>query len=293
MRDFKPRLGKLPLSRVLGTLCLFILIDMIFNEGSPTFMLGVVAGIYFFGEVSWFLYKRYTQIINHRRLKSYGLSVAWLQHSHLHEEMQPIEFLGLWEDSLSKYEWRQEFINLLQQANFYCIYDTLVTPNRLRWNLELNLLDSWTPDEKLSAVITLMTGLPEDQPWRMYRDDNLVKIETYMYEVEGPVLSFDNNPAPASHFWYVFQNDLIWLLDQVWHYNTPAFKQGVVDHIYFDLPAKFPLSNNGYLTVERDGDKVKATTYSSDNKAGESTYYNNEEECWAVWRHAVDMKEVN
>lgn len=293
MNDFKPKLQNIPLSRFLAVLCVLILIDMLFNDGSPTIKLGLICLFYLIGELIYIGYKRYTQIINHRRLKSYGLSVAWLQHSYLHTQMRPVDFMGMWESSLCNYNWRQEFVNSLQQAEFYCIYDTMVSPNRLRWNLDIILPDKWNDDNKLSAVITLMTGLPEDQPWRVYRDENKIKIETYMYEVDGAVLSFEQNPAPASHFWYVFQNDLIWLLDQVWSYNTPLFKPGVVDHIWFELPAKFPLPNNGYLYIESEDNKIKATAFNSDGLKGESVLYNNQEECWSVWRHAVDMKEID
>lgn len=287
MKDFKPKLPLFPYMRMLIALCVFVLVDIVFNDNSPSLGMFAVSGLYVVGELSLFGYKRYKQVINHRRLKSYGLSVAWMQHPELHEIMKPIEFMHMWEHSLCNDSWRNKIIEMLQQAEFYCVYDTLVTPNRLRWNLDIKLQDEMSEDEKLSVVITLMTGLPEDQPWRVYREDDSLRIETYMYEIEGAVTSFDNNPAPALHFWSVFQNDLVWLLDQAWVYNKPQFKQGVVDHIWFELPAKFALPNNGILQVEEAGDKIKATTFDSNGKAGESQLFHNASECWAVWRHAV------
>lgn len=287
MPDFKPKLQMFPYMRMLVALCTFVLVDIVFNDNSPSIGMLLVSAIYILGEVSLFGYKRYKQVINHRRLKSYGLSVAWLQHPDLHEVMKPIEFMQLWEHSLCNANWRNKIVEMLQQAEFYCVYDTLVIPHRLRWNLDIKLSESMTEDEKLSSVITLMTGLPEDQPWRVYREDDSLRIETYMYEIEGAVTDFEKNPAPALHFWSVFQNDLIWLLDQAWVYNKPHFKQGVVDHIWFELPAKFPLPNDGRLEVEEVGDKIKATTFDASGRQGESQFFNSASECWSVWRHAI------
>ena len=288
MKEFKPSFYSIPYTRIVGYMSGMLFGYFLFDVASVYNWVFTSLIILYLGfEVFNYFYLRYVQIINHRRLKSYGLATAWLYLTELHSKISEIEFMHMWEASLSNKVWHSQFLYALSNASFCCMQDIIVKPFKIRWRFKLAIPIEWSEDEVYCAVITLFTGLPDNQPWRIYRNVDNIVIESYMYEVQQNVNSIEDAPEASLLFWSIFRNDLICLLDARWEFTKPKFENGVVEHIWFELPAKFPLTEGGYLVVSSDNELLKVTSFDINHISGETVYYKDIPEFWCVWRYAI------
>ena len=237
-----------------------------------------------------YLHRRHLFFIAHQRLKTYGMAVTWLQRKDLHASYTPDTLLSLCESKLLSKDWRDCLVSIFEHSKLQCVYDTYIEPNRLRWSFHISFPTTWSDEDCIAGYFVIMSCLPDNQPWRLFSEDlRVFKIETYMYELHdcNNLSSLSECPQTSLYFWSTFQNDSIWLLGKKWSFDKPVFTKGLVDYIWFELPAKFLLDNEAYISVYEEDDKLYATVYNVDNIAGETKCYANEQEFWFVWRHAI------
>ncbi len=281
MNNFVPSMS-IPLYRIGGCIALCVLSSFVIGY---VFLYGLVGYIFF--ESGIYGYRKYQHQQNFGRLKTHGLTVAWAHLKYLHSTMEYSNFLTNYEHHLNDASWRRECAEILQTSNFWCISDFIDTSYKLRWKLDLLFPHGWSENDQLAMLVVLITGLPDSQSWYISKNVSGVTIETCVYDSSCIVTMLEEAPVESLEFWSIFNNDLIWLLNNCWQFKPPVFTQEILSCIHLNRMAKFSLPNDNYLIVTSNATELKVESFDKSAHRGEVMFYNDEFEFWSVWRYAL------